>query len=306
MRPRRDGRLPRDFVARAAGAAGVIVYLVALLLPGHAAAQAGGVEALPLGKKAVRVGFDTYADTEAINVVAKVMLERLGYTVDVQTFDVGVLFAAVADGKVDVYSGAALPDHHKDYWDKFGDRSEKVGPFHKEFQAGLAVPTYVTDVNSISDLVGKEARFGNKIVGHGAGAGTMRKAAEAVKVYGLKMPLVESSEAAESAALQKAIGANEPIVAAVWKPMWWWGKWSLKYLADPREAFGRVNWVWHDVRKGLKQDSPRAYAFYERYHMTADQQGYLMLQIVEGKKGEDAAKAFIAENPGLVKEWLGQ
>ncbi len=283
-----------------------LLLLLSIVSPLPSAAQPKGIEAVPLGNKNIRMGFDSFSDTEAINITAKLMLERLGYTVAVQTYEVGVLYAAVAEGKLDVFSGGYLPANHKDYWAKFGDRLEKVGPFHKEFQAGLAVPAYVTDVNSVPDLVGKEAGFGGKVIGNSPGTGNMRQAAAQIKAYGLKMELIESSEAAQTATMVKAIGNKERIVFASWKPQWWWGKWQLKLLGDPKEVVGKADWVWHLLRMGLKTDSPRAYAFYERYHMSADQQGYLMLQVVDGKNAEDASKKFMEDNPGLVREWLGQ
>jgi glycine betaine/proline transport system substrate-binding protein len=282
-----------------------IVAAVAVSFQVIAAAQGTGIESLPLGNKTIKIGADTFSDTETINMPAKVMLERLGYTVEFQTYEMGVLYAGVAEGKIDVYTGGYLPTNHKDFWQKFGARIDKVGPLHEEFRLGLAVPDYVTGINSIADLAGREATFGGRVLGNTPGSGNMRQAAAAIKAYGLKMQLIESSEAAQGAAMAKAIASREPIVFVAWTPQWWWGKWKLRWLDDPKNVVGTADGVWHLARKGLKTDSPRAYAFYQNCKMTAEQQSYLMLQIQEGRKAEDAARKFIEDNPALVKRWLG-
>lgn len=268
--------------------------------------QTGPVKDLPLGKQnLIKIGFDTFSDTEAINVIAKQMLERLGYTVEIQSLNVAVLYASVADGKLDEYSGGNLPNNHKDYWERFGDRIDAVGPFHKQLRIGMAAPAYV-DVDSIAELKGREAEFGNRVLGNTPGSGNMRQTANAIKVYGLDMKLIESSEAAQSAAMNKAIKAKEPIAFAAWSPNWWWGKWKLKFLDDPKKAYAPTDGVYHLVRKGLDRDAPRAFGFYKNYTMSADQQGYVMLQVVDGRKAEDVARKFIDDNPDLVKKWLGE
>lgn len=274
-------------------------------LPTPSSAQTGSVMSLPIGSQTkIRMGFDSFADTEAINVVSKQMLEKLGYIVDIQLFEPAVLYASVASGKLDVSSSGNLPNNHKDYWAKFGAHIVKVGPFHNELRIGMAVPDYV-DVNSIADLKGREGEFGNKIIGNTPSSGNMRQTANAIKVYGLDMKLVESSSAAQSAAMAKAIAAHEKIVFPAWSPNWWWGKWKLKWLADPKSAYAPVDGWWHLVRIGLDKDAPRAFAFFQNYKMTAADQSAIMLKIVDGTKADDAARDFIDEHPDLVKKWLG-
>jgi glycine betaine/proline transport system substrate-binding protein len=273
---------------------------------GQVAAQEGKLTDIPVGEQTtLKIGFDTFSDTEAINVVASQMLEKLGYKVEIQSLEPGVLYSGVASGQVDVYSGGNLPNNHKDYWDKFGKDIQKLGPLHEGLRIGMAAPAYV-DVDSIDELKGREKEFDNKVLGNTPGAGNMRQTANAIKVYGLDMELVESSEAAVSAVIDKAIAAKQPIVFAAWSPNWWWGKWQLKWLEDPKKGYGPIDGVWHLARKGLEVSSPRAFAFYQRYKMSPEQQGAIMLEIVDGMKADDAAKKFIDANPDLVKSWLGE
>jgi glycine betaine/proline transport system substrate-binding protein len=180
-----------------------------------------------------------------------------------------------------------------------------LGPLHNELQIGMAAPDYVKE-NSIADLKGKESEFDNKVMGNSPGTGNMRQTANAIKVYGLNMQLIESSEAAESAAVEQAIAAKKPIVFSAWSPNWWWGKWKLKYLEDPEHAYAPRDGVYHLVSKNFEQSAPRAIAFYKNYKMSAEQQGSIMLAIKDGMKSDEAARKFIEGHPDLVKKWLGE
>jgi glycine betaine/proline transport system substrate-binding protein len=287
----------------------IAILAAALMIGGSVVpsiAQTKDVVDLPLGDQTkLKIGYDTFSDTEAINVVAQQMLEKLGYSVEVQSLEPGVLYAGVASGQVDIYSGGNLPNNHKDYWDKFGANIHMLGPLHNGLRIGMATPAYV-DINSIAELKGREKEFDNKVLGNTPGAGNMRQTANAIKVYGLDMELVESSEAAVSAVIDRAITAKQPIVFAAWSPNWWWGKWQLKWLDDPLSGYGPADGVWHLARKGLETSAPRAFAFYQNYKMSPEQQGAIMLEVVNGTKAEEAAKKFIEANPDLVKAWLGQ
>ena len=76
----------------------------------------------------------------------------MGYNVNLSMVEPGPMFSAVADGSADATFAAWLPNTHKTYVDKFEDSLDDIGVNMVGVKQGLAVPTYMEDVNSIEDL----------------------------------------------------------------------------------------------------------------------------------------------------------
>lgn len=274
--------------------------------PAEAAAteEAAATQAEPGSLGELIIGNDSYPDTEAIDAAAIILLKQIGYEVEPKPLQVAVLYASLARGDIDIYSGGYLPIGHSDYWDEFGDKLEKLGPLHFGAHHGIGVPAYLTEVNSIPDLAKFRDKFDEKIIGNDPGTGNMRKTAEAIKAYGLNFELVASSDAAEGAAIKRAVGNKEWIAFSAYEPHWWFGKFDLKFLEDPKNIYPKNDGVYHVVRKGLKEDKPEAYRFYQNYKMTPKQQAEIMVKIEEGMSRDEAGQWFIDQNPDLVEQWL--
>lgn len=82
----------------------------------------------------------------------KIVLEDIGYTVQLTMVEPGPMFSAVADGSADATFAAWLPNTHKTYVEKFDGKLDDIGVNMVGVKQGLAVPTYMEDVNSIEDL----------------------------------------------------------------------------------------------------------------------------------------------------------
>lgn len=91
------------------------------------------------------------SEIASTNVVANV-LRSLGYKVDIQAMEVQPLWASIATNAADGMVSAWLPTtqglYYKDYKGKFVD----LGANLHGARVGLAVPTYMKNVNSIGDL----------------------------------------------------------------------------------------------------------------------------------------------------------
>ncbi|RKJ55947.1 glycine/betaine ABC transporter, partial [Butyricicoccus sp. 1XD8-22] len=71
--------------------------------------------------------------------------------------------------------------------------------------------------------------------------------------------LEESSTVGMLAALDDAIKKEEPIIISGWSPHWKFAAYDLKFLEDPKGAFGGVENIQTIARKGLEEDMPNAY-----------------------------------------------
>jgi glycine betaine/proline transport system substrate-binding protein len=82
----------------------------------------------------------------------KLVLENMGYFVTLSMVEPGPMFSAIADGSADATFAAWLPNTHKTYVDKFEGQLDDIGVDMQNVKQGLAVPTYMKDINSIEDL----------------------------------------------------------------------------------------------------------------------------------------------------------
>jgi glycine betaine/proline transport system substrate-binding protein len=263
-----------------------------------------------LGEKNITLGTDDYVSNTSNTYVAKLMLEEIGYHVEITQTDVGVEFTGLSDGSTDAIVGAWLPTTHESYWEKYKDNLEKINTVTEEVKLGLTVPAYMEDINSIEDLADNKNNIGEKldweITGISPGAGEMKLAkSEVMPGYGLdKWELVESSGPAMAAVLSSAIDKKEPIVVTLWTPHWTFNKFDLKILDDPKGKFGEPDDVFSVAGDDFKEQSPAAYKFLKQFSIEQEDTQEIMLDIADGMDEEEAAQKFIDDHSNLKDEWL--
>src|SRR5690606_29991392 len=171
---------------------------------------------------------------------------------------------------------------------------------------GWAVPTYV-EIDSITEVNENADMFGGEIIGIDPGAGLMAASDRAMETYELSdMILLDGSDAAMTAALDRAIQRDEPIIVTSWRPHWMWAAYDLKYLEDPEGIFGDAETINTIVNAEWSQSAPEdVMAFLDNFHWTSEQMGAVMLAITQdGLEPFDAARAWIADNQDVVQGWL--
>lgn len=144
------------------------------------------------------------------------------------------------------------------------------------------------------------------ITGIDAGAGIMTGAEKAIDLYDLSKDnwqLQPSSTAAMTSTLDKAIKDKRPIVVTGWTPHWMFTKYDLKFLDDPKGAFGKAENIHTIVRKDLKKEEPTAYTILDRFYWTPEEMADVMLQVNDGIDPEVAAKEWLKKNPDQLNKW---
>lgn len=91
----------------------------------------------------------------ASSSVVKLVLEGLGYDVEVTPVDPAIMFQAIATGEGDVTVAPWLPSTHNAFYEKHKDDIVDLGENLEGTQNGFVVPSYV-DIDSIEDLEPKE------------------------------------------------------------------------------------------------------------------------------------------------------
>lgn len=267
----------------------------------------GGAQPSGENKGTVTIGYVNWSEGIAMtNLVEAVLQDKMGYQVEKTMTDAAPLFASMASGGTDVFLDAWLPVTHEMYMSKYGDDLEDLGINYENAKIGLVVPSYV-NIDSVEDLNGVKDTFDGTIVGIDSGAGIMSTTSTAIEEYGLDYELMPGSGPTMTAALKKAIDAEEPIVVTGWTPHWMFARWDLKFLDDPKNVYGTAEYIHTIARKNFSTDMPEVAAFLNRFSMTADQLGDLMGVIendTSGKDPVDLARDWISQNEDLVDSWL--
>ena len=143
------------------------------------------------------------------------------------------------------------------------------------------------------------------IIGIDPGAGIMEQTERALSEYGLENWTVqESSGAAMTAELERAIAKEEAIIVTGWIPHWKFFRYDLKILDDPKKVYGDEGKIHTLVRKGLKEDLPGAYTFFSQFHWEPEHMQEVMLKIAEGMPEEEAAAEWVQAHNELVQSWI--
>jgi glycine betaine/proline transport system substrate-binding protein len=275
-----------------------------------AALSALTVVAAPAAEHAViRIGWTAWSDAEAVtNIATEVLEKRLGYKVELVMTDIGLQYAGVARGNLDVMLMAWLPTTHKAYWDKVSGEVVDLAVLYDQARLGWAVPTYVpeSEVSSIADLAKPSVRerLHGVIQGIDPGAGLMRASERTLADYTLTgYRLVSASDAGMIVALDRAIKRNQWIVVTTWSPHWLFARYPVRYLSDPKGSLGGAEAIHALARKGFESDFPRASAFLKRFKFTIPELEALMLRAKDSSY-HDEAVAWIRTHPQRVEQWL--
>lgn len=94
------------------------------------------------------------SEIASTNVVAEV-LRGIGYDVSIQVMEIQPMWISIATNKADAMVAAWLPNTSGKLYSDFKDDLDDLGPNLEGAKVGLAVPTYMKNINSIEDLLSK-------------------------------------------------------------------------------------------------------------------------------------------------------
>lgn len=89
--------------------------------------------------------------TIASTNMMKVVLEDIGYEVDLAPMEANFMWASVANGEADAFLAGWLPVTHAAYYEDYQDDVVHLGTSMEGVKIGLVVPAYM-DIDSIEDL----------------------------------------------------------------------------------------------------------------------------------------------------------
>lgn len=255
-------------------------------------------------KETVKLGYVNWAEGIAMTHLAQAILQdKMGYDVETTMADVAPIFTSVATGNTDVFMDVWMPVTHETYMEKYSDDVVKLTTSYSGARIGLVVPEYV-EIESIEELKKNKDMFNGEIIGIDAGAGLMSATEKAIKDYDLDYKLLTGSGPSMTAALDKAIKANKPIVVTGWTPHWMFARYDLKFLDDSKGVFGDAEEIQIITRKDFAKDMPQVNEFFSNFSMTDEELSDLMGAVEDGNSPLEAATNWMNENEDIVDQWI--
>jgi glycine betaine/proline transport system substrate-binding protein len=255
-------------------------------------------------KGTINIGYVNWAECVATSNLWKVILEEQGYTVKLTQLDVAPVFVGLSKGDLDFFMDAWLPITHEAYWNEYKDNLEDYGIWYQEpAKIGITVPKYVT-IDSIAQMKNEADKFNSQIIGIDPGAGIMKASERANEAYQLNFEVVQGSEAAMMATLDKAYNKNQWVAITGWSPHWMFAKYDLKYLKDPEKSYGEEEEIHILANKDFSGKQPEVAAMLKKFKMNDAQIGSLEALINDGMEPADAAKQWITDNKDVVDGWI--
>jgi len=263
---------------------------------------AGGGDA---GGKKITIGYINWDEDVAVTHLWQHILTDKGYDVTIKPVaDAGPTYVGLSKNQIDLFLDGWLPATHAAYWKKYGDQLTDISTWYAAAPLTIAVPTYLTDINSISDLAAHADEFDSTITGIEPGAGETSVVQSMMPAYGLGgWKLQTSSTAAMLAALKKATDAHQPIVVDLWRPHWAYSAYPIKDLKDPKGAMGKPDGI-HAIGTGsFATDFPEVDAMLKRFTMNDKLLGSLEQDVlIDNKDNPDAGvDAWLKDNPDFEK-----
>ena len=286
------------------------LFASALVILAAGAAQAADPESCAT----IRLSDPGWTDITSTNGVASTLLTALGYKPDVKTLSVPIGYEAMKSGDIDVFLGNWMPAQQK-FRDDL-DASKAAEVLAKNLTGAkftLAVPSYVAEagVKDFADLGAHAEEFGSKIYGIESGAPANTNIQNMINSgdFGLKgWSVVESGEQAILAQVARAEKGEKPIVFLAWAPHPMNTRFDIAYLSGGDKYFGPDYGgaeVYTLARTGWAEACPNAAQFFKDLVFTVDIENVLMGKILDdGKTAPEAAKEWIAANPGQLDAWL--
>ncbi|WP_079526992.1 glycine betaine ABC transporter substrate-binding protein [Halobacillus hunanensis] len=256
-------------------------------------------------KGTISIGMNNWAENVAVSNMWKIILENKGYNVELKQVQKGFLYEALSSGDLDIGMEIWLPHTDKAFYEKYKEEIDWRDTWYEGTKLGIVVPSYMKDVNTITDLKKQSDKFPDqKIVGIDAGASIMSLTKEALKEYNLdNYTLASSSGPTMMAELKNRMEEKQPIAVTLWKPHWAFAELDLKFLEDSKNVYGDSEDISYAARLGLEEDQPEVVKWFDNFMLNDQQLGSLMGALNEAESPEEGAQKWVDNHQDLIAEW---
>jgi len=261
----------------------------------------------------------TFADVgwtaeTATTAMSGMVLEALGYEVDIKVVSIPVTYTSMAEGDIDAFLGNWMPSMAADikpYTD--AGTVEVVRPVVEGAKYTLATNAAgaALGIRDFSDIAKFRDELDGEIIGIEPGNDGNRLVLEMIEkdMMGLNgFELRESSEQGMLAQVARADKKGKPVVFLGWAPHPMNRNFDMTYLTGGDDTFGPdfgAAIVYSNVRQGYLQECPNVGKFLQNLSFSVDMENVLMAAILDdGAEPEDAARDWLQSNMSVLDTWL--
>ncbi|NUH64662.1 choline ABC transporter substrate-binding protein [Sulfitobacter sp. S0837] len=255
-----------------------------------------------------------WTDITATTAAASVVLDALGYDTETKILAVPVTYTSMAAGDIDVFLGNWMPTMEGDIAKYREEGSvDTVRANLEGAKYTLAVNKAAADmgIKTFADIAANADALDGKIYGIEPGNDGNRLIQSMIddNAFDLKdFEVVESSEQGMLAQVQRASRKEEPVVFLGWEPHPMNANFDLTYLEGGDDYFGPDlggATVYTNTRAGFVEECPNLGKFLNNLEFTLEMENEIMGAILDdGEDAEEAAAAWIKENPEVLDTWL--
>ncbi|SAK86283.1 substrate-binding region of ABC-type glycine betaine transport system [Caballeronia catudaia] len=255
-----------------------------------------------------------WTDITTTTALASVVFEGLGYAPRTTVASVPISLAGLKSKQIDISLGYWWPVQQKAVEPFLEQKSiQKLEPPNLSgAKATLAVPSYAYDagIKTFADIAKHRDELGGTIYGIEPGSSANAKIQKMIDTnqFGLGgFKLVESSEAGMLVTVGRAVREKKPVVFLGWEPHPMNIQMKINYLAGGDEVFG-PNYgearVYTLTNTDFLTRCPNAGKFVSNLRFTTDLENRLMQPVMNKERPQEAAKAYLKQNPQVLDAWL--
>ncbi|MBI5829714.1 MAG: ABC transporter substrate-binding protein [Chloroflexi bacterium] len=290
-----------------------------------------GGAATPAPKPTIKLAENAWTGSSVNVHVAKILLEKLGYPVEIVTIDENAQWASLAKGDLSASLELWPSGHAENIKQNIDEQKvvENAGPLGVVGKIGWYIPTYMVDQNpELATWEGlkqdaamfKTAETGDAGQFLAGDPSWVQYDGDVIKNLYMNFKVVSvGSEQAVLAAVDAAYSRNDPVLFYFWTPHSVHAKYELTEVKLPdysdacyaKASAGGIDCdyppdvlfkiVWGD----LKTKAPEAYQLLKNFKYTnADQIGMIAAVEVNGKTVDAAAQEWVDKNEATWKAWM--
>ena len=255
-----------------------------------------------------------WTDITATTAATTLVLDSIGYDTETKVLSVPVTYESLAGGDIDVFLGNWMPT-----------MEANIAPYREAgtvdtVRANLEGAKYTLATNdegaalgidSFADIADHADALDQTIYGIEPGNDGNRLILDMIEEDAFAMDEFELKESSEQGMLSQVSRAgrmDDPIVFLGWEPHPMNANFDITYLSGGDDWFGPDfggATVYTNTRAGYVDACPNVGRFLENLKFTLEMENEIMGAILDdGEDPRDAAKAWLAENPGLLEGWL--
>ena len=253
-----------------------------------------------------------WTDITSTTAATSVVLEAIGYEVDIKVLSVPVTYVSLSKGDIDVFLGNWMPTMENDiakYRDEGSVETVRTNLEGAKYTLATNAAGAAAGIDSFATISDHADALDSKIYGIEPGNDGNRLIQTMIdeNAFGLgNFKMVESSEQGMLAQVRRS--KDKPIVFLAWEPHPMNANFDLTYLPGGDDFFGPDlggATVLTNTRKGFSEECPNLGHFLQNLTFTLPMENEIMGAILDdGIEAQKAAKAWLVKNPDVVEAWL--